>query len=105
MKKFLLVMLIVAVTMAYADDSKISPDLRNYPSTQKVQVVVQYAPGHAAELQRPAWVSWAALLNEHSETRRHDLRAIAACERCGCRARRQRHRELVEPVQRGIHQR
>jgi len=45
MKKFLLVMLIVAVTVAYADDSKISPDLRQYPSTQKVQVVVQYAPG------------------------------------------------------------
>src|SRR5256885_11804219 len=45
MKKFLLVMVIVAVTVAYADDSKISPDLRQYPSTQKVQVVVQYAPG------------------------------------------------------------
>ena len=47
MKKFLLVMVIVAVTVAYADDSKISPDLRQYPSTQKVQVVVQYAPGRS----------------------------------------------------------
>src|SRR5437763_8888847 len=45
MKKFLLVMVIVAVTVAYADDSKISPDVNQYPSTQKVQVVVQYAPG------------------------------------------------------------
>ncbi len=45
MKKFSLLMLIVAVTLCHADDSKISPDLRNYPSTQKAQVVVQYAPG------------------------------------------------------------
>ena len=45
MKKFMLLMVIVAVTVAYADDSKIAPDLRQYPSTQKVQVVVQYAPG------------------------------------------------------------
>ena len=45
MKKVLLLILIVSVTMAYADDSKISPELRNYPSTQKAQVVVQYAPG------------------------------------------------------------
>src|ERR1022692_1493995 len=45
MKKFLLLVLIVTVTMAYADDSKISPDLRRYPSTQRAQVIVQYAPG------------------------------------------------------------
>ena len=45
MKKVLLLILIVSVTMAYADDSKISPELRNYPSTRKAQVVVQYAPG------------------------------------------------------------
>jgi subtilisin family serine protease len=45
MKKFLLVVLILAVTLAHADNSKISPDLQNYPSTQKAQVIVQYAPG------------------------------------------------------------
>src|ERR1700687_3947762 len=45
MKKFLLVLLIFAVTLAHADNSKISPDLQNYPATQKAQVIVQYAPG------------------------------------------------------------
>ena len=45
MKKLLLLVLIVSVTIAHADTSKISPELRNLPSTQKVQVVVQYAPG------------------------------------------------------------
>src|ERR1700756_1768135 len=45
MKKFLLVVLIFAVTFAHADNSKISPDLQNYPSNQKAQVIVQYAPG------------------------------------------------------------
>jgi Subtilisin-like serine proteases len=44
MKKFVLLMLVVAVTLAHADDSKISPELRGYPSTQKAQVIVQYAP-------------------------------------------------------------
>jgi hypothetical protein len=37
--------LIATVTLAHADNSKISPDLQNYPSTQKAQVIVQYAPG------------------------------------------------------------
>ena len=45
MKKFVIAMLILAGTLAQADDSKISPDLRANPSSQKVQVVVQYAPG------------------------------------------------------------
>src|SRR6266581_1163050 len=47
MKKFVLVMLLVAVTATavHADNSKISPDLRGLPSNQKVQVIVQYAPG------------------------------------------------------------
>ena len=45
MKKFLLLLLIFSVTLAYADNSKISPDLQNYPSNQKAQVIVQYAPG------------------------------------------------------------
>ncbi len=45
MKKFLLLLLIFAVTLAHADNSKISPDLQNYPSSQKAQVIVQYAPG------------------------------------------------------------
>src|SRR5579864_7260947 len=45
MKRFLLLVLILAVTLAHADNSKISPDLQNYPSNQKAQVIVQYAPG------------------------------------------------------------
>src|SRR5271155_2310922 len=45
MKKFVLFCLLVTVTFGYADDSKISPELRGYNSTQPVQVIVQYAPG------------------------------------------------------------
>ena len=45
MKKFVLICLLVTVTLGYADDSKISPELRGYNSGQPVQVIVQYAPG------------------------------------------------------------
>jgi len=45
MKKLLIVLLVATVTLARADDSKISPELRGYKSTQQVQVIVQYAPG------------------------------------------------------------
>src|SRR4030081_1312459 len=45
MKKLLVFLLMAAVTVAYADDSKISPELRNQPSSQPAQVIVQYAPG------------------------------------------------------------
>ena len=48
MKRFLALLIIgvtLASTLAFADDSKISPELRANPSTQKVQVIVQYAPG------------------------------------------------------------
>src|SRR5712691_7546530 len=45
MKKILALLLILSATLAYADDSKISPELRNQPSTQKAQVIVQYTPG------------------------------------------------------------
>src|ERR1700692_4710299 len=45
MKKLLALLLIVTASLAFADDSKISPELRNLPSTQKAQVIVQYAPG------------------------------------------------------------
>ncbi len=45
MKRFLALLLIVAATLAHADNSKISPELRNQPSTQQTQVVVQYVPG------------------------------------------------------------
>ncbi|HKF06567.1 MAG TPA: S8 family peptidase, partial [Candidatus Sulfotelmatobacter sp.] len=45
MKKFVLLLLIVSVTMAYADDSKLSPELRGNQSPQQVRVIVQYAPG------------------------------------------------------------
>src|SRR5579864_4558317 len=45
MKKFVLFCLLVTVTFGYADDTKISPELRGYNSSQPVQVIVQYAPG------------------------------------------------------------
>ena len=46
MKKLLLLLLIAALTLkAHADNTKISPDLRKLPPNQKVQVIVQYAPG------------------------------------------------------------
>ena len=45
MKRLLIVLLVATVTLARADDSKISPELRGYKSTQQVQVIVQYAPG------------------------------------------------------------
>src|SRR3979409_1848232 len=45
MRKLLVFLLMAAVTVAYADDSKISPELRNQPSSQPAQVIVQYAPG------------------------------------------------------------
>src|SRR5260370_37115535 len=45
MKRLLALLLIVAGTLAYADDTKISPELRNQPATQQTQVIVQYAPG------------------------------------------------------------
>jgi len=45
MKKLLILMLIVTAGVAHADKSKLSPELLGYPSTQKVQVIVQYAPG------------------------------------------------------------
>jgi len=50
MKRFLALLLIVSITLvagtlAYAEDSKISPELRNQPATQQTQVIVQYAPG------------------------------------------------------------
>jgi len=50
MKRFLAVLLIVtgtivSATSAYADNTKISPELRNLPSNQPAQVIVQYAPG------------------------------------------------------------
>src|SRR5882724_3189939 len=45
MKKLLILLLIATVTLAQADDSKLSPELRGYRSTKQVQVIVQYAPG------------------------------------------------------------
>ena len=45
MKKFVLLMLIVSVTVAYADDSKLAPELRGNHSIQQVPIIVQYAPG------------------------------------------------------------
>ena len=46
MKKAVIALLFVAMgSVARADDSKISPELKGYPSTQQAQVIVQYAPG------------------------------------------------------------
>src|SRR5713226_1952834 len=45
MKRLVVLLLMAAVTVARADDSKISPELRNLPSNQQAQVIVQYAPG------------------------------------------------------------
>src|SRR5579864_5528695 len=45
MKRLLILLLIATVTTAYADDSKLSPELRGNHSTKQVQVIVQYAPG------------------------------------------------------------
>src|SRR3984885_16207601 len=50
MKRLLALLLIVSATivggpLAYANDSKLSPELRNYKSTKQAQVIVQYAPG------------------------------------------------------------
>jgi hypothetical protein len=42
MRKFLVLWILAAVAVAVADDSKISPDLKNQFSTQKATVVVQY---------------------------------------------------------------
>ncbi|MGA7301976.1 MAG: S8 family peptidase, partial [Candidatus Sulfotelmatobacter sp.] len=45
MKRFALVVLLLGGTLAYANNSKIAPELQNYPSTQQVNIIVQYAPG------------------------------------------------------------
>src|ERR1700724_24972 len=45
MKRLVVLLLMAAVTVARADDSKISPELRNLPSNQQAQIIVQYAPG------------------------------------------------------------
>jgi hypothetical protein len=44
MKRLLVLLLIVTRTLAYANDSKISPELRGYQSAKQAQVIVQYAP-------------------------------------------------------------
>src|ERR1700733_248484 len=45
MKKLLILIVLATVTVARADDSKLSPELRGNQSTKQVQVIVQYAPG------------------------------------------------------------
>src|SRR5258708_12606863 len=45
MKRLLVFLLMAAVAVAHADNSKIAPELQNYPSSQQAQVIVQYAPG------------------------------------------------------------
>src|SRR6202034_1111298 len=45
MKRIVILLLIATVTVARADDSKIAPELRGYPSNQHANIIVQYAPG------------------------------------------------------------
>ena len=45
MKRFALIVLLLAGTLAYANNSKIAPELQNYPPTQQANIIVQYAPG------------------------------------------------------------
>src|ERR1700691_5800469 len=45
MKRLFVLLLIVTGTLAYADNSKLSPELQGNTSSQPVQVIVQYAPG------------------------------------------------------------
>src|SRR5580698_1485666 len=45
MRRLLLILLIATGTLAYADNSKISPELQGNTSSQQVQVIVQYKPG------------------------------------------------------------
>jgi hypothetical protein len=47
MKKLLLLLLIVTatITVAHAQNPKLSPELQGYTSSTPVQVIVQYAPG------------------------------------------------------------
>ncbi|MGC1961517.1 MAG: S8 family serine peptidase, partial [Candidatus Sulfotelmatobacter sp.] len=40
-----LLLIVVTGTLAYADNSKLSPELQGNTSTEPVQVIVQYAPG------------------------------------------------------------
>lgn len=42
---FVLLLLFGSVSMAHAGNPKLSPELQGYNGTQKVQVIVQYAPG------------------------------------------------------------
>src|SRR5580693_6484340 len=42
---FVLLLIVVTGTLAYADNSKLSPELQGNTSSQQVQVIVQYAPG------------------------------------------------------------
>ena len=45
MKRLMILVLLATVTIARADDSKISPELRAAKPGQQTQVIVQYAPG------------------------------------------------------------
>ena len=45
MKKLIFLLLIATATVAFADNSKLAPELRGKQSTQQVRVIVQYAPG------------------------------------------------------------
>jgi len=45
MKRFLTLLLIVTGSLAYADNSKIAPELQGYTGSQQVQVIVQYTSG------------------------------------------------------------
>src|ERR1700688_3611007 len=45
MKKLIFLLLIATATVAFADNSKLAPELTGKQSTRQVRVIVQYAPG------------------------------------------------------------
>src|SRR6202021_1966531 len=45
MKKLIFLLLIATATVAFADNSKLAPELRGKQTTQQVRGIVQYAPG------------------------------------------------------------
>jgi hypothetical protein len=83
MKKFVLLLLIATVTLAHANDGKISPELRGYNSTQQAQVIVQYAPGTQVNCSGLLGLV-DCLLNDITKLGRHDpVGQLAAGEQRG----------------------
>ena len=92
MKRLAIVLLLLfgTVSMAHANNAKISPELQGYKPGQQVQVIVQYAPGNAGELQRAAWPGRLPAQRRY-EAGRHGPGTVATGQRRRCVARYQRH--------------